>query len=73
MKTFADRLRELKARDKVSQAQLIRDLKLGKKTLYNYEHGERTPPLETVVSIADYFSVSIDYLVGRSDDPRRLP
>ncbi len=29
------------------------------------------PKLETVISLADYFDVSLDYLVGRSDDPKR--
>lgn len=47
----------------------MRDLQLGKKTLYNYEHGERVPPLEVAISLADYFGVSLDYLVGRVDDP----
>ncbi len=33
------------------------------------EKGVNTPSTNTLISIADYFNISIDYLVGRSDDP----
>ena len=36
----------------------------------NYENGNDGPSIEKLTTIADYFGVSIDYLVGRSDDPR---
>lgn len=36
-----------------------------------YETGEVDPPLSKAISLADYFDVSLDYLVGRSDDPTR--
>lgn len=39
-------------------------------TVYNrYENGNRVPPLETLVAFADLYGVSLDYLVGRTDDP----
>lgn len=34
-----------------------------------YESGERYPDFEGLLALADYFQVSIDYLVGRSDEP----
>ena len=36
-----------------------------------YEAGDRTPTFEGLIAIADYFDVSLDYLVGRSDAPER--
>jgi transcriptional regulator with XRE-family HTH domain len=36
-----------------------------------YEQGEREPPIAKLIALADYFDVSIDYLVGRSDEPGR--
>ena len=34
---------------------------------YRYEQGERQPTLPVLIALADYFDVSLDYLVGRSD------
>ena len=36
-----------------------------------YEYGEREPSFQKLIALADYFDVSLDYLVGRSDDPTR--
>ena len=36
-----------------------------------YEYGDRSPAFEQLIALADYFDVSLDYLVGRSDDPVR--
>lgn len=36
-----------------------------------YEYGQREPAHQKLISVADFFDVSIDYLVGRSDDPTR--
>jgi hypothetical protein len=36
-----------------------------------YESGEVDPPTSKTIFLADYFNVSLDYLVGRSDDPKR--
>lgn len=73
LEKFCERLKRLKKRDGVSQMQLIADLHVSKRAMIYYEQGERLPPLETAAAIAEYFNVSLDYLVGRSDDPRRLP
>ena len=36
-----------------------------------YEYGRNEPTASTLIALADYFDVSLDYLVGRSDDPER--
>jgi transcriptional regulator with XRE-family HTH domain len=41
------------------------------RTYQRYESGERVPDTETLMKIADYFNVSTDYILGRSDDPNR--
>lgn len=38
--------------------------------LSKYETGERVPPTETLIILADFYHVSIDYLLGRTDDPK---
>ncbi len=62
-----DRLRELRKERNVTQQELADDMLVTTRTLGRYESGEREPRLPMVLDLADYFKVSIDYLVGRSD------
>lgn len=39
-------------------------------TISRYETGEREPGIEELIKIADFFNISVDYLLGRTDDPR---
>ena len=36
-----------------------------------YEYGRHEPPASVLIALADYYDVSLDYLVGRSDNPQR--
>lgn len=59
------RLRELKG---ISQKELANELgNINQQTISNYEVGVREPDIQTLIKLADYFGVSIDYLVGRCD------
>lgn len=68
---FCQRLRELRQLNKYTLEQVGADFNVSKQTVSRWEIGERLPPLDVVVKLADYFDVSLDYLVGRSDDPTR--
>ena len=57
-----------KERD-VSQLQLAVALNISQNTISRYETGEREADYATLILLADYFDVSLDYLLGRSDDP----
>jgi transcriptional regulator with XRE-family HTH domain len=70
-KIFSQRLRELRHSQQLTIEQLAKGLGLVKQTVGNWETGARVPSLELMVSLADFFDVSLDYLVGRSDDLRR--
>ncbi len=48
---------------KKTQAEVAQDLKLQKQTYQNYELGKRQPDSNTLILLADYFGVSIDYLL----------
>ena len=37
--------------------------------LSKYESGKRIPPTETLITLADYYDVSIDYIMGRTENP----
>jgi len=68
MKTFAQRLRELREEHDLTQEQLA--TALGFKTytvISNWEGGKRRPDIDNLKVIAKYFNVSVDYLVGMTD------
>ena len=66
------RLRELREQKGISQLRLAMDLSLNQNSISRYETGEREADYKTLVALADYFRVSVDYLLERTDDPRRL-
>lgn len=70
---FPTRLRELRKDKKVSQTVLANNIGVALKQVQRYEAGENDPTLSVLVALADFFDVSLDYLCGRSNDPRRLP
>ena len=61
------RLKELREQRRLNQEGMALQLNVSQSTISAYEVGERTPDLETLIAIANFFNVSIDYLVGRSD------
>ena len=63
------RLKELRKQRKISQLKLAMDLNLNQNSISRYETGEREADYATLIRIADYFHVSIDYLLERTDDP----
>ncbi len=66
--TFALRLKELRENINLSQNTLSQELGVSQGTVGMWETGERTPKLDVLNKIAKYFNVSIDYLVGNTDD-----
>lgn len=67
--SFSLRLKELRKTNNLTLEQLGKNIGSTKATMSNYETGQKKPSLDMVIKIADYFQVSIDYLVGRTDDP----
>ena len=63
------RIRELLKARRITQLKMALDLDMSQNTISRYESGEREPGIAELIRIADYFRVSIDYLVGRTDDP----
>ncbi len=64
------RLKEIRKAKGISQLKLALDLNTNQNTISRYETGEREPGIGELIKIADYFNVSIDYLVGRTDNPK---
>ena len=64
------RLRELRKQLGLSQLKLALDLNMNQNTISRYECGEREAYYATLIRLADYFDVTIDYLLERTDNPR---
>lgn len=66
------RLKELRKQRKISQLKLALDLNMNQNTISRYETGEREADYATLIKIANYFNVSVDYLLGRTDYPNMM-
>ena len=60
-----------KLRKEVGLTQISLQMKTGieQSLLSKYENGERVPPTETLIVLADFYGVSMDYIMGRTDNP----
>ena len=65
------RLRELRKSRGISQLKLAMDLNTNQNTISRYETGEREPGITELITLTDYFDVSVDYLLERTDNPKR--
>ena len=63
------RLKELRKARRITQLKLAMDMNLTQNTVSRYETGEREPGIAELVRIADYFHISVDYLLERTDNP----
>lgn len=63
------RLKELREKRAISQLKLAMDLGLTQNSVSRYESGTREADYKTLIALADYFNVSIDYLLERTDSP----
>ena len=66
------RLKEIRKSKGLSQLKLAMDLNTNQNTISRYETGEREPSINELIKIADYFNISVDYLLGLIDSPRKL-
>lgn len=63
------RLKEIRKARGISQLKLAMDLNMAQNTISRYETGEREPGITELITLADYFRVSVDYLLGRTNNP----
>ena len=64
------RLKELRISRGISQLKLALDLNMNQNSISRYETGVRQADYETLIAFADYFNVSVDYLIGRTENPK---
>jgi transcriptional regulator with XRE-family HTH domain len=64
---FGKRLKQLREDNDLRQEDVGKIVNVEKSTVSQWESGKRTPDVETIMKLADYFNVSIDYILGKTD------
>ena len=65
-----ERLKQLRKAAGLNQSEIAAMISVGQRQVSNYESGKDFPSEKTLIQLADFFNVSLDYLLDRSDDPR---
>lgn len=68
MKVFCERIKELRKIKNLTQKQLAEILKTNNSSICDWECGRSQPDLEMLVCIAEFFEISVDYLLGLEDE-----
>lgn len=71
MKLFGERLKQLRIAKGIKQIDMAKLLDVTDRHYQRMEYGKVNVPALTLIALAEYFNVSLDYLVGLSDDPKR--
>lgn len=73
MKNFGERIKELRTKNKLSGTELGEKVGVTRYAISKWETGESTAPQNMVIKLSEYFNVSTDYLLGKTEDPRPFP
>ena len=65
---FAERLKELRTEAHMTQVELPKQLGIGQSSYADWERGKKNPTQENLMKIAQFFDISLDYLVGNIDE-----
>ena len=65
---FHERLKQIRKSRNVTQSQVSAMLEISTRNYQSFEYGECKPSFDTLIALAEYFDVSLDYLVGRIDE-----
>ena len=65
-----NKLRKLRKERKLTQVELQMRTGIEQSLLSKFENGERVPPTETLITLADFYNVSIDYILCRTENPK---
>ena len=67
-----ERLKLLRKQNNLTQQQLADILHVSQQSIHKYEHDITTPDLDTLKNIANYFSTTVDYILGVTDIPHKI-
>ena len=66
---FGERLKLIRTKSGITQKEASKLFGITERAYQNYEINRSTPNVSLLISIANYFDISLDYLVGRTDNP----
>lgn len=69
MQSLADQFKKVRTEMGLTQKQVADGIGIAEQAYQRYEYGRTIPSALVLIALADYFDVSLDYLVGRSDNP----
>lgn len=69
---FNEHLKAIRKEHKATQKQIAAAIGASERNYQDWEYGRNKPNFDAIIALADYFDVSLDYLVGRSDDPQEV-
>jgi len=72
MFSFGERLRQIRQERGLTQKQFAEKIGSTERGIQHYESGDREPAFKVIISILDNIDVDANYLLGRSDNPKRL-
>lgn len=64
-----NRIKELRKKNKITQTELAKGIGSSTQAISMYEKGKRNPKIDKIQALADFFNVSVEYLMGLSDQP----
>lgn len=69
MANFSERIKDLRLERGMTQEAIGKIIGVKRYSVYGYEKGQNFPDVPGLIALAEYFEVSLDYLVGRTDNP----
>ena len=63
-------LKQIRKERRLTQLKVAMDLNISREALSHYENGKREPSIDMLIKMSEYFNVSIDYLLGRTENPK---
>ncbi len=66
--TIGAHIRELREKRRLTQPELAEKINIKRPSITAYEGGNQLPPIDTLIKLADFFNVSLDFLTGRTND-----
>ena len=69
---YFQRLKDLREDNDVKQKQLAEYLNIKQNTYSQYENEKREIPIEMLWKLADFYNTSVDYIIGRTENPNRI-
>lgn len=69
---MSNNLKKLRKEKGLSQIAMQIETGIDQALISKFENGERTPPTDTLILLADFFNTNIDYLLDRTDNPNKI-